>query len=148
MDTLASLYSRGHRAESNPRPARQHDLFMYQLILGKPVEIVPPTSAEPQAAALRPSVRSLVRRAWTQSVQISHRLRQMWRQRRAEPETQPQVQPQMAGWLRHLSEEAFRRLDEAQVRLSQPRHRQARRRVESREVMSIRPVEHDYKRVA
>jgi len=58
-------------------------------------------------------------------------------------------QPQVAGWLRHISVEAFKRLDQAQMRLSSGRDGYNRRRVQSREVMSIRPVEeHDYKRVA
>jgi hypothetical protein len=42
--------------------------------------------------------------------------------------------PQMADWLRHVSDEAFKRLDQAQARLSQSRSIVTRRRVEAREV--------------
>ena len=114
---------------------------MYEAILGKAVEIKPrgeEGSSFDSAAAM-----SAFRRVWSRSVgTISHRLRGLW------SHTVPQQMKQqpMAGWLRYLSEEAAKRIDEAQARLSSSR---GRRRVQSREVMSIRPVDvSDYKRVA
>jgi hypothetical protein len=152
------MYSSEPQSPSGRRAACPNDLFMYQFILGKPVHIKQPDGEEPAPDATPASFQELTRKAWAASVgQITHQLRKLWRQRHAPAELQPQV----VGWLRHISGQAFRRLDEAQVRLSNSRTGAGVRRVQSREVMSIRPADPrerdyqgreydgpDYKRVA
>jgi hypothetical protein len=151
MDNHARLYTRHCHLHTSPRPARPEDMFMYQAILGKTVEIEPEQDRPAWYGDWR-GVQSFARRAWAGSVSQITRIRGLlWNGTTgtAECETEETQQPPVAGWLRTLSEEAFKRLDQAHTRLRDSRHGPIRRRVESREVMSIRPVEeHDYKRVA
>lgn len=142
---IASLNSPRRRGLSNSGPVRPADLSMYAAILGKPVVTETPVPADPpRTAANLPALQSLARRAWARGVgQITERLRAIWGVGAAAAK-----QPQVAGWLRHLSEEAYKRFDQAQMRLTTSHDTYNRRRVESREVMSIHPVEREYKRVA
>jgi hypothetical protein len=118
---------------------------MYAAILGKPVMTETPVAVQSGPAGASPTVQALARWAWAHGVgQVTQGLRLAWGLGSAAAK-----QPQVAGWLRHLSEEAARHIDQAQVRLGSGRQGGNRRRVQAREVLSIRPVEQqDYKRAA
>ena len=56
--------------------------------------------------------------------------------------------PEIADWLRHVSDEAAKRIDEAHVRMSTDQSEPWRRRVVSRELLSVQPADESYKDVA
>jgi len=152
MSFLASFSLRGQKIKQGRRPVTQQDVFMFEAIVGKAADL-PPSPAEepanPQSTSepSGPTIQAVVHRAWKPRVaQISVRLRAIYEHGIAHNAKHPQV----AEWLRHLSDQAFKRIDQAGVRLSAARPSN-RRRVEAREVMSIRPMtpeSSDYKRIA
>jgi hypothetical protein len=121
------------------RPVRHEDLRLYSAITGKSAEISKLKSESPAelksesvAEASAPqTIGAIAKRVLAPDVvQLSLKLREICELGIANGVKRPQ----MADWLRHVSEEAFRRLDQAQVRLSQSRPAANRRRVEAREV--------------
>ena len=143
MSRSMSLFSRKPRVRARTRPVREEDLTVYQAIVGKPPILDQTPQESPAPAPLRLSADR--GRSWSPMV-LSLRLRVICRQGIADHVSRPEL----ADWLRHVTGEAFRRLDQAQARLAASRFAPiARRKVESRPVeptMHLSPRQ--YNRVA
>jgi hypothetical protein len=143
MTRAKLMFSRKPPAPRVSRRVREEDLTLYQAIVGKPpvLDELPPESPAPQPLRLA----TQPQRTWSPVV-LSIRLRVICNQHIADHVTRPEL----ADWLRHVTGEAFRRLDQAQARLAAARPAPAaRRKVESR---PIEPTMHltprQYNRVA
>lgn len=149
MSFFASLYSRGRKARVGKRTTTPHDVFMFEAIVGKPTDL-PATDTAPSAKDEKPTgpaIPAVVKRAaWKPAMaNLSVKLRAMY------DHGMSQKRPQVADWLRHLSDQAAKRIDQAQARLNTTRPDSKRRRVEAKELLSIRPTDpqsRTYKHVA
>lgn len=123
------------------RRATTQDVLVYEAIVGQ--------WGKGASAGLRVAdesvepVQAAARRAWPADVaQVSERVRQIFEMGIANGVKKPE----MAQWLRHMSGEAFRRLEEAQARLSTARRSINARRVEARVIRPavLRPHEYQH----
>jgi hypothetical protein len=116
MNFVDSLYKRKPRRHVFSGHLTQQDLFIYEAIVGKPA-LPPRTSA--LATALPPTLAPIYEpipitaRRWKPVVaDLTVRLRTMF-----EANINQALKPQVSDWLRNMSEEAIKRLDQAQIRL-------------------------------
>jgi hypothetical protein len=137
MNRPTPVFARDARLQAVRRPASGADMTMYQAILGK-APVIEENAAPKKKTALarrqQPPAKS-----WSPLV-LSNRLREMCRERFA---VRPlgQRRPDVADWLRYVSDEAIRRLEQAHARISSSRPRANRRKtVQSREVASKQNV--------
>ena len=136
MNFGASPRSRTPRRQMGRRQLTQQDLVMYEALIGRAVELTP----EPVAAAQLPKgmapIRTVASR-WKPTVtDLTVRLRAMYAQ-----SINQNMKPQVTDWLRHMSEAAMKRLDEAHVRLNASRTQTNRRKVVAWEIDPARAAE-------
>ncbi|HWE01416.1 MAG TPA: hypothetical protein VG326_03325 [Tepidisphaeraceae bacterium] len=122
---------RPHGSRKVRRTVTDEDLRLYRAITGSSPHPADMKFAPPVEIPAPQTISAIARRVLAPDVaQLSLRLREMCEMGIANGVKRPQ----MADWLRHVSDEAFKRLDQAQARLSQSRSIVTRRRVEAREV--------------
>ena|SRR5665213_3024968 len=122
--------SRSNDSRKGRRPVRDEDLRLYSAIIGKSAELTDPKLQIAAEVAAPPTIGAIAKRVLAPDVaQLSVKLREICEMGIANGVKRPQ----MADWLRHVSDQAFRRIDQAQVRLSQSRPAN-RRRVVAREI--------------
>ena len=122
------------------RPVTREDVRVYEAIVGRRSNI---SAGGPGSRSQ--AIHTFVIRAWPADMsQVSRRLREMCQLGIAHGVKKPQ----MAQWLRQMSDEAFKRLDEAHQRLASTRAAVISKRVEAREVPQNADSFQPYKRVA